>query len=240
MTLTKAGRMAKMLYEKSLPSKPIKLNDAQRVERAIRNNPKLYKGLSPSQVLDMLNSSKVIGKPIKGKKKKPMNTLPKPGVAPKKTTNKKFGGLMKGIKAIKDTFNKKDSKGNTTSILGKPSANQQKTKKAIKQTRTTKREKAKSLAKGIAGTTVAYEGMKALEGKKSQVQSDPMTKPKKKPVFIPTKTPTPRPKKKMYMKEKSGKDSNVEFQTGKTKKKLFTGGKVGGMKSGSATPNRLY
>jgi hypothetical protein len=86
------------------------------------------------------------------------------------------------------------------------------------------------------------------EGKtQSQIQSDPIPKPTKKPT--PTKKPKlivlkpkPRPKKnKMYMKEKyTGKDSNVEFQTGKTKKKLFTGGKVGGMKSGSATPNRLY
>ena len=143
---------------------------------------------------------------------------------------------MKGIKAIKNTFNKKDSKGNTTSILGKPSANQQKTKKAIKQTRTTKREKAKSLAKGIIGTTAAYEGMKALTGKKSQLQSDPMTKPKKRPVSMPTKTPTPRPKKKS-----SGVTFGFEVipKGGKTKK-FSGGGKVGGMKSGSATPNKLY
>jgi|TARA_R100000084_G_scaffold11890_1_gene4055 hypothetical protein len=236
MTLTKAGRMAKMLYEKSLPSKPIKLNDAQRVERAIRSNPKLYKGLSPSQVLDMLNSSKVIGKPIKGRKKKPMNTLPKPGVAPKKITKKKFGGIMKGIKAIKDKFNKKDSKGNTTSILGKPSANQQKTKKAIKQTRTTKREKAKSLAKGIIGTTVAYEGMKALKGDKSKAPATPTDKKPKAKKAMPTKTPTPRPKKKS-----SGVTFGFEVipKGGKTKK-FSGGGKVGGMKSGSATPNRLY
>ena len=236
MTLTKAGRMAKMLYEKSLPSKPIKLNDAQRVERAIRSNPKLYKGLSPSQVLDMLNSSKVIVKPIKGRKKKPMNTLPKPGVAPKKITKKKFGGIMKGIKAIKDKFNKKDSKGNTTSILGKPSANQQKTKKAIKQTRTTKREKAKSLAKGIIGTTVAYEGMKALKGDKSKAPATPTDKKPKAKKAMPTKTPTPRPKKKS-----SGVTFGFEVipKGGKTKK-FSGGGKVGGMKSGSATPNRLY
>ena len=44
----------------------------------------------------------------------------------------------------KKKVNKKDSKGNTISILGKPSANQTKTKKATKEQRTTKREKAKS------------------------------------------------------------------------------------------------
>ena len=241
MAMNKAARMAMEMLRKSEPSAPMSMKNAQRVEKAIRENPKLYRKLSPSQVLDMLNSTtKVIGRRIGRKKGFDADNVPTRKEETKKITKKKFGGIMKGIKAIKDTFNKKDSKGNTTSILGKPSVNQQKTKKAIKQTRTTKREKAKSLAKGIIGTTAAYEGVKALTGKKSQVQSDPMTKPKKRPVSIPTKTPTPRPKKKMYMKEKSGKDSNVEFGIGKTKKKLFSGGKVGGMKSGSATPNRLY
>ena len=49
------------------------------------------------------------------------------------------------------------------------------------------------------------------------------------------KTEEAKPKKKMYMKEKyTGKDSNVEF------KSLSVGGKVGSMKSGPATHNRLY
>jgi hypothetical protein len=66
-----------------------------------------------------------------------------------------------------------------------------------------------------------------------------MPTPRKKPVSKPTAMPKPRPKKKMYMKERSGKDSNVEFGVAKAKKKLFGGGKVG-MKSGPAMPNRLY
>ena len=215
MGLTKAARMAMEAMRKSMPSKPMNRKDAQRVEKAIRENPKLYRKLSPHQVLDMLDMPKITGKRI---------------------VNKKFGGLMKGIKAIKDTFNKKDSKGNTTSILGKPSANQTKTKKAIKQTRTTKREKAKSLAKGIIGTTGAYEGMKALKGDKSKAPATPTNKKPKAKKAMPTKTPTPKPKKKS-----SGVTFGFEVipKGGKTKK-FSGGGKVGGMKSGSATPNRLY
>ena len=148
--------------------------------------------------------------------------------------------ITQGVKAIKDKINKKDSKGNTISIFGKPSPKQQKTKKAIKQTRTTRREKLKSAGKGFGiGGTAVYAANTI--GDKSKAKAPEINKkPKATKKNMPTKTPTPRPKKKMYMKEKSGKDSNVEFQTGKTKKKLFTGGKVGGMKSGSATPNRLY
>ena len=230
MAMTKAAKMAMELMRKSMPSKSMNKNDAARVEAAIRKNPKLYKGLTPSEVLDMLPpkgmTGKVIGMPIKGK-----------------ITKKFIGGALKKGKQLVDTVkkkvNKKDSKGNTTSILGKPSANQTKIKKAQKQQRTTRREKAKSLAKGVLGTVAAYEGVKGLTGKKSQLQSDPMPKPTKKPKLNVMK-PKPRPKKKMYMKEKyTGKDSNVEFGTGKAKKKLFGGGKVG-MKSGPATHNRLY
>jgi hypothetical protein len=230
MAMTKAAKMAMELMRKSMPSKSMNKNDAARVEAAIRKNPKLYKGLSPSEVLDMLPpkgmTGKVIGMPIKGK-----------------TTKKSFGGILKAGKKVVDTvkkkINKKDSKGNTISILGKPSANQTKTKKATKEQRTTRREKAKSLGKGliIGGGTVA--GIQGLKGKKSQIQSDPISKPTKKPKLNVMK-PKPRPKKKMYMKETyTGKDSNVEFGTGKAKKKLFVGGKVG-MKSGPATHNRLY
>lgn len=232
MAITKAARMAMEMMRKSMPSKSMSQANAQRVEAAIRKNPKLYKGLSPSEVLDMLPpkgmTGQVIGMPIKGK-----------------TTKKFIGGALKTIKkvgdAVKKKVNKKDSKGNTISILGKPSPNQTKIKKAQKQQRTTRREKAKSLGKGliIGGGSVA--GIQGLKGKKSQLQSEPMPKPKKKPVSKPTAMPKPRPKNKMYMKEKyTGKDSNVEFAVGKAKKKLSIGGKVGGMKAGPATPNRLY
>jgi hypothetical protein len=161
-----------------------------------------------------------------------------------KTTKKFVGGALKTIKKVGDVIkkkvNKKDSKGNTTSILGKPSANQTKTKKATKAQRTTRREKAKSFGKGLGTATAIAVGADALKGKKSQTQSDPMPTPRKKPVSKPTAMPKPRPKKKMYMKEKyTGKDSNVEFGVAKAKKKLSGGGKVG-MKSGPATHNRLY
>jgi hypothetical protein len=226
MAMTKAMRMAAEKMMKSMPSKAMNKNDAARVEAAIRKNPKLYRGLSPSEVLDMLPpkgmTGKVIGMPIKGK-----------------TTKKSFGGILKAGKKVVDTvkkkINKKDSKGNTISILGKPSANQTKIKKAQKQQRTTRREKAKSLAKGTIGTVAAYEGAKALKGEKSQLQSQPISKPTKKPKLNVMK-PKPRPKKKS-----SGVTFGFEVipKGGKTKK-FSGGGKVGGMKIGPATPNRLY
>ena len=226
MAMTKAMRMAAEKMMKSMPSKAMNKNDAARVEAAIRKNPKLYRGLSPSEVLDMLPpkgmTGKVIGMPIKGK-----------------TTKKSFGGILKAGKKVVDTvkkkINKKDSKGNTISILGKPSANQTKIKKAQKQQRTTRREKAKSLAKGTIGTVAAYEGAKALKGEKSQLQSQPISKPTKKPKLNVMK-PKPRPKKKT-----SGVTFGFEVipKGGKTKK-FSGGGKIGGMKVGPATHNRLY
>jgi len=230
MAMTKLMRMAAERMKKSMPSKPMNKNDAARVESAIIKNPKMYKGLTPSQVLEMLppkgRTGEVIGMPIKGK-----------------TTKKFVGGALKTIKKVGDVIkkkvNKKDSKGNTISILGKPSANQDKIKKAQKAQRTTRREKVKSFGKGAGTVTAIAVGAEALKGKKSQTQSDPMPTPKKKRVPKPTAMPKPRPKKKMYMKERSGKDSNVEFGVAKAKKKLFGGGKVG-MKSGPAIPNRLY
>jgi len=230
MAMTKLMRMAAERMKKSMPSKPMNKNDAARVESAIMKNPKMYKGLTPSQVLEMLppkgRTGEVIGMPIKGK-----------------TTKKFVGGALKTIKKVGDVIkkkvNKKDSKGNTISILGKPSANQDKIKKAQKAQRTTRREKVKSFGKGAGTVTAIAVGAEALKGKKSQTQSDPMPTPKKKRVPKPTAMPKPRPKKKMYMKERSGKDSNVEFGVAKAKKKLFGGGKVG-MKSGPAMPNRLY
>lgn len=231
MAMTKAMRMAIEQMRKSMPSKAMNKNDAARVESAIRNNPKMYKGLTPSQVLEMLppkgRTGEVIGMPIKGK-----------------TTKKFVGGALKTIKKVGDVIkkkvNKKDSKGNTVSILGKPSAKQQQTKKATKAQRTTRREKVKSFGKGATTTGGVALAIEGLRGKKSQTQSDPMPTPRKKPVSKPTAMPKPRPaKNKMYMKERSGKDSNVEFGVAKAKKKLFGGGKVG-MKSGPAMPNRLY
>ena len=216
MAMNKAARMAMEMLRKSTPSKPMNRKDAERVEKAIRENPKLYRKLSPHQVLDMLDMPKITGKRI---------------------VNKKVGGLMKAVKAIKDKINKKDSKGNTISIFGKPSPKQQQTKKGTKAQRTTRREKAKSLGKGIivgGGTVGAIEGLK---GKKSQspAKLPAPKKPKatKKPI---PKKPMPRPKKKS-----SGVTFGFEVipKGGKTKK-FSGGGKVGGMKSGSATPNRLY
>jgi len=84
-----------------------------------------------------------------------------------------------------------------------------------------------------AGMYVASDGKKPTP-KKSEAK--PVTKKKSKTVKLtPDQMPKAKPKKKMYMKEKyTGKDSNVEF------KPLSSGGKVGGMKVGPATPNRLY
>jgi len=84
-----------------------------------------------------------------------------------------------------------------------------------------------------AGIYVASDGEKPAP-KKSEAK--PVTKKKSKTVKLtPDQMPKAKPKKKMYMKEKyTGKDSNVEF------KSLSSGGKVGKMKSGPATPNRLY
>ena len=219
MAMNKAARMAMEMLRKSMPSKPMNRKDAERVEKAIRENPKLYRKLSPHQVLDMLDMPKITGKRI---------------------VNKKVGGLMKAVKAIKDKINKKDSKGNTISIFGKPSPKQQQTKKGTKAQRTTRREKAKSLGKGIivgGGTVGAIEGLK---GKKSQspAKLPAPKKPKatKKPIPKIASKPLPRPKKKS-----SGVTFGFEVipKGGKTKK-FSGGGKVGGMKSGSATPNRLY
>jgi len=94
-----------------------------------------------------------------------------------------------------------------------------------------------------AGMYVTSDGKKPAPQKSIDT---PVTKKKTKKTktpktvkLTPDQMPKPKPKdlgkKKMYMKEKyTGKDSNVEF------KPLSVGGKVGGMKVGPATPNRLY
>ena len=96
--------------------------------------------------------------------------------------------------------------------------------------------KALAGAKNIGKTSILVGGL----GISSKVDNEGVAKTVK--PFTPKSVamPTPKPKNKMYMKERSGKDSNVEFVVGKAKKKLFGGGKVGGMKAGPATPNRLY
>jgi len=91
----------------------------------------------------------------------------------------------------------------------------------------------------IAGTAGIATGLSFNNTGPKIAKAPPIKKSKTTKKSIPTKTPTPRPKKKMYMKEKSGKDSNVELEIRKTKK-LFGGGKVGGMKVGPSTPNKLY
>ncbi len=84
-----------------------------------------------------------------------------------------------------------------------------------------------------AGMYVASDGKKPAPNKSV---AKPVSKKKTKIVKLTSEQmPKAKPKKKMYMKEKyTGKDSNVEF------KSLSSGGKVGGMKVGPSTPNRLY
>jgi len=105
--------------------------------------------------------------------------------------------------------------------------------------------KALAGAKNIGKTSILVGGL----GISSKVDNEGVAKTVK--PFTPKSVamPTPKPKNKMYMKEMSGMsgksaknapDSNVEFVVGKAKKKLFGGGKVGGMKAGPAKPNRLY
>ena len=75
---------------------------------------------------------------------------------------------------------------------------------------------------GVGGKLI-YDAV--TKGGSTTSKSD--VKSKKKTPSIPTEKPTPRPKKKMFMKERSGKDSDVEFGTGKAKTKLSTGGATG-------------
>mgnify|MGYP001284360008 CR=1 FL=1 len=67
MAMNKAARMAMEMLRKSEPSAPMSMKNAQRVEKAIRENPKLYRKLSPHQVLDMLDMPKITGKRIVNK-----------------------------------------------------------------------------------------------------------------------------------------------------------------------------
>ncbi len=318
MAMTKAARMAMEMMRKSMPTKSMSQANAQRVEAAIRKNPKLYKGLAPSKVLEMLPpkgmTGKVVGTPItKGKRKKKAThelvyeddknypTMKKINRKPthelvyeddknyptmKKIVTKKFvgGALRKGIKIGKDVLGKfttsgkgvKDKTGQTKTIVrrdsiqdevtGKIKTNQGKGKnvgitqaqdkktgkiKTIKKSRQNtidnkvRNTKALAGAKNIGKTSILVGGL----GISSKVDNEGVAKTVK--PFTPKSVamPTPKPKNKMYMKEMSGMsgksaknapDSNVEFVVGKAKKKLFGGGKVGGMKAGPATPNRLY
>tara|TARA_Y100000401_G_scaffold51813_1_gene40600 strand:- start:2443 stop:3288 length:846 start_codon:yes stop_codon:yes gene_type:complete len=281
MVMTRAMKMVADRMMKSMPSKAMNKNDAARVEAAIRKNPKLYRGLSPHEVLDMLPpkgmTGKVIGMPIKGK-----------------TTKKSFGGILKkGSEIGKDILGKfttsgkgvKNKKGQTKTITRRDSIQNKKTgqiktnqgkgkKVGITQAQDKKTGKLKTIkkskqnaidknvrntkalagAKNIGKTMVLAGGIGVSSKiKNPSIANLPKTKTTttktKKTTTKPTAMPKPRPKKKMYMKEGSGlpyadkkprKDSNVEFVVGKAKKKLFGGGKVGGMKVGPATHNRLY
>jgi len=272
MAMTKAARMAMEMMRKSMPTKSMSQANAQRVEAAIRKNPKLYKGLSPSEVLKMLPpkgmKGQVIGMPIKGK------------------TTKKFAGgaLKKGAEIAKDILGKfttsgkgvKNKTGQTKTIARRDSIQDKKTGKiktnqgkgknvGITQAQDKKTGKIKTIKKSRQSTidnkvrnTKALAGAKNIGkasvllgglGISSKVDNKGVADVNKKSKTKPIAMPKPRPKKKMYMKEMSGMsgksaknapDSNVEFAVGKAKKKLFGGGKVGGMKAGPATPNRLY
>ena len=88
----------------------------------------------------------------------------------------------------------------------------------------------------IAGTAGLATGLALNNTGPKTAKAPPIKKSKTTKKSIPTKTPTPRPKKK---------NSGVTFEYevipkgGKTKK-LFGGGKIGGMKVGPSTPNKLY
>ena len=229
MAMTKAMRMALEQMRKSMPSKAMNKNDAARVESAIRNNPKMYKGLTPSQVLEMLppkgRTGEVIGMPIKGK------------------TTKKFvgGALKKGAKIAKDVLGKfttsgkgvKNKKGQTKTIArrdsiqdkvtGKIKTNQGKGKNVgITQAQDKKTGKIKTIKKSRQSTidnkvrnTKALAGSKNIGktmvlagglGVSSKVGNQSVANtPRKKPVPKLTAMPTSRPKKKKtYMQEGSG------------------------------------
>lgn len=96
-------------------------------------------------------------------------------------------------------------------------------------------ESRRATKKLVVSTTVGTGGGFALgknsekdKGGSTTVKSDEKSKKaKKKTPNVPTEKPTPRPKTKQFMKERSGKDSKVEFGTGKAKTKLSTGGATG-------------
>tara|TARA_R110001592_G_scaffold4710_1_gene26331 strand:- start:969 stop:1448 length:480 start_codon:yes stop_codon:yes gene_type:complete len=135
-------------------------------------------------------------------------------------------------KAKKLTKKNVDSKGNTISPLRSQSANQSKTQKPVENQRRYKVGEIKGAVKAtavIAGGAVLTKAMMKDDPKIIGTASNAKEKGNKtftykgKKFKTPTSVPPmpkPRPKKKVYMKEgKTNKDSNVEFATGKAKKK---------------------
>ena len=83
----------------------------------------------------------------------------------------------------------------------------------------------KGAGKGSTFTQQEKLKMKqAQAGTKLNPFNKPTVKKKTTSKITDKDLPKPRPKKKMYMKEKTGKDTKVEFGTGKAKTKLSTGG----------------
>ena len=88
-------------------------------------------------------------------------------------------------------------------------------------------------ALGLAPFVFDDEGKSKASPTEVPTKRPSMPKKETKPTPKLTKDdmPKPRPKdlgkKKMFMKERSGKDSDVEFGTGKAKTKLSTGGATG-------------
>ena len=145
---------------------------------------------------------------------------------------------VKKAKEVADKYRKSltkknvDSKGNTTSPLRGQSANQAKTQKPVENQRRYKVGEIKGAVKAtavIAGGAVLTKAMMKDDPKIIGTASNAKEKGNKtftykgKKFKTPTSVPPmpkPRPKKKVYMKEgKTNKDSNVEFATGKAKKK---------------------
>ena len=143
------------------------------------------------------------------------------------------GNLENFSKADKRILKKADTARPTIiqSLTGTGRTGAQETiKKGLRGTGESRRSFAKGAgaATGViatvgAGGKLIYDA--ATKGGSTTAKSD--VKSKKKKSSIPTEKPTPRPKKKMFMKERSGKDSDVEFGTGKAKTKLSTGGATG-------------
>ena len=211
-------------------TKAMNKNDAARVESAIRNNPKMYKGLTPSQVLEMLppkgRTGEVIGMPIKGKTTKKFvgGSLVKKGVEIGKDILGKFTTSGKGVKKKKGQTktitrresiqNKKTGQIKTNQGKGKKVGITQAQDKKTGKIKTIKKSKQDAIDKNVRDTK-ALAGAKNIGktmvlagglGVSSKVGNQGVANtPRKKPVPKPTAMPKPRPKKKKtYMQEGSG------------------------------------
>ena len=134
--------------------------------------------------------------------------------------------LSKLKKAFKEYYGKDDAGLSKDQLKTKLASAAQ---KSVKQKNRAVRDKAIIGTLGL--TEILRQSVSKTDDatlKASDVRKKPASQTiKKKTPSIPTKKPTPRPKKKMFMKERSGKDSDVEFSTGKAKTKLSTGGATG-------------